>query len=64
MAEVVVAGPALLVALTPVVVLVTPDPESVLDVGRSAGVPDGLPVVAGIHHASVCVAFNQILLTS
>lgn len=61
MAEVVVAGPALFVAFTPVVVLVTPDPDAVLDVGRDARVPDGLPLVAGIHHAGMYVAFDQII---
>lgn len=58
MAEVVVAGPALFVALTPIVVLVTPDPNAVLNVGRGAGVPDGLPVVTGIQHAGMNGAFN------
>lgn len=64
MAEVVVSWPALFVALTPVVVLITPDPDAVLNVGRDAGVPDGLPVVAGIHHAGVNVSLDQILLSS
>lgn len=62
MAKVVVSWPALFVALTPIVVLITSDPDAVLNVGLDAGVLDGLPVVSGIYHADVNVLLDQILL--
>lgn len=63
MAEVIVTWPAQLVALTAVVILVTLDPDAVLDVGCDTRVPDGLPLVSRVHHAGVDVPLDQILLT-
>lgn len=62
MAKVVVSWSALFVALTPIVVLITSDPDAVLNVCNDAGMLDGLPVVSGIHHAGMNVLLDQILL--
>ncbi len=62
MAKVVVSWPALFVALTPIVVLITSDPDAVLNVGCDARVLDGLPMVSGIHHSGVNMSLDQILL--
>lgn len=63
MAEIVISWATLFVALTPIVILITSDPNAVLNVGRDARVPDGLPVVARIYHACVNVPFDQIFFT-
>lgn len=63
MPKVVVTGPALLVTLGAVVVLVALDADAVLQAGYGARMDNDLPWVPRVCHACVSMSLNQQLLT-
>lgn len=62
MAKVIIPGNTQLLALVAIIVFIASHSDAIAEASHGAVMQDGLPVVAGVDHASVSAAFNQQLI--